>query len=263
VPLFKYWTAIEALVCDTKISVTQEIIKELSVSLIMGGYHFVEMNKFKDTCDKIAYLYDLRCQIVHKGEYSNATALDLTTIRQYAIWMVLNSLGRRSIGYQQFSQIKIETDRLYNMLTYNDPLPYLASCGLDCIRCADYRDGDIKRYAAKLHELLGNYSRLAKIKAAAQPAFYHHQNFENLLNYFSSAQCGGCRSEACYCPVDCTVKSCQEQNKANYCYECSLFPCDNPPFSKNLRERWLQANNRMKEIGPIEYYIEQGKLPRY
>ena len=148
-------------------------------------------------------------------------------------------------------------------MTYETILPNLSPCGLDCTRCADHQDGDIKYHATKLRELLENYDRLAKIKSAEKPVFEHYQKFEELLNNFSSAHCGGCRSTDCQCPINCTLKDCQKENKVKYCYECSLFPCDNPPFPKNLRERWLKANNRMKEIGPIEFYIEQSKLPRY
>ena len=37
----------------------------------------------------------------------------------------------------------------------------LAPCGLDCSRCADYEQGEIKEHSSRLLELLGNYQRLS------------------------------------------------------------------------------------------------------
>lgn len=148
-------------------------------------------------------------------------------------------------------------------MTYKTLLPNLSPCGMDCGRCADHSAGEIKHHATRLRELLGNYGRLAKIKSAARPAFNHYQEFHTLLDYFSSAQCDGCRSENCHCPIDCTVKTCYKERGVDFCFQCEQFPCDKNLFSENLRERWLRVNNRMKEVGPLEYYIEQGKQPRY
>lgn len=148
-------------------------------------------------------------------------------------------------------------------MDYKDVLANLSPCGLDCSRCADYCDGEIQHYAAELRELLSNYDRLAKIKAGAQPSFKHFPEFKELLTYFASARCGGCRSKDCHCPIDCTVKACHKEQGVDFCFQCNQFPCDKDLFSENLRERWLQTNNRMKDIGPVEYYIEQSKLPRY
>lgn len=148
-------------------------------------------------------------------------------------------------------------------MNYPDVLNLLSPCGLDCGRCADHKSGEIKHHAAKLRELLNNYGRLAKIKSAVQPAFHNYPDFEKLLDYFSAARCGGCRGPECHCPIECTVKTCHKEQHVDFCFQCSHFPCDKKLFSEALQERWLRNNNRMKEIGVVDYYIEQSKQPRY
>ncbi len=49
-------------------------------------------------------------------------------------------------------------------MEYGEALKYLSPCGLDCTRCTDYESGGIKQLSLRLAELLGNYSRVAKMK---------------------------------------------------------------------------------------------------
>lgn len=142
-------------------------------------------------------------------------------------------------------------------------LKCLAACGLDCSRCAEYKEGEIKHHAAKLLELLGNYSRMVPIKATQHQEFNHYQEFAQILQSFSTAGCAGCRSNECLCPVNCEVKTCRKEIGVDYCFQCSKFPCNQTFPTDSLRERWLKNNNRMKDIGPVEFYKEQLKLPRY
>lgn len=41
----------------------------------------------------------------------------------------------------------------------------LSVCGLDCSRCADYENGEIRSLSSKLSELLNGYERVAKMKS--------------------------------------------------------------------------------------------------
>jgi len=248
----KYWSALEALVYGTFTDITQEIIKQISVSLIMGGYHFIEIEKFEKTCFKIKILYEKRSKIVHTGQYNNVTHEDLATIRQYAVWMVLGHLGLRSQNYQQFQQIKQQTDRLFNLMSKNDPLPCLASCGIDCAHCVNYKEGFIKNSSTKLYNFL---------KTCKSPWLNDDKPFIETLDKFSKANCGGCRSKDCDSSVNCTLRTCQKENKIIYCFRCKLYPCEKEHFQEPLQTFWKKSNLRMKEIGEIEFYNEQSKLP--
>lgn len=147
-------------------------------------------------------------------------------------------------------------------MTYNEVVQKLAVCGLDCSRCADYQDGEIKKLSAKLLNLLGGYNRLAKLKSTINPAFKEYSKFKELLEAFANVSCGGCRSENIKCPIDCYAQTCHKDKEVDFCFQCDEFPCDKQ-FEGKLRERWIANNQRMKEIGVVNFYIEQSKLPRY
>jgi hypothetical protein len=147
-------------------------------------------------------------------------------------------------------------------MEYQDVVGRLAPCGLDCHRCADYEGGEIKALSARLLELLGNYQRLAKMKAARQPEFEHYEHFAPVLKLFAAAGCTGCRGEHDACPLDCTAKTCYKKQGVDFCFQCREYPCEKQ-FEGRLRNRGRTINDRMKEIGPVAYYAEQSKLPRY
>lgn len=147
-------------------------------------------------------------------------------------------------------------------MEYNDALKHLAPCGVDCVRCADYEHGDIKQLSLNLIQLLDNYGRVARMKAETKPLFNKYSQFAEILTSFSQASCSGCRGENVLCFIKCTAKTCHKEKSVDFCFQCDEYPCDKQ-FANRLREHWKQRNDRMKEIGIIEYYFEQVKLPRY
>ena len=139
----------------------------------------------------------------------------------------------------------------------------LAPCGLDCARCADYEYGEIKQLSLRLLELLGNYKALAKIKKDSNPVFENYPQFFDVLNSFSQASCSGCRGDNVKCPLStCSAKICQDEKSIDFCFQCDEYPCEKQ-FSGRLRDRWIYINDRMKEIGAVEYYLEQLRQSRY
>lgn len=138
----------------------------------------------------------------------------------------------------------------------------LSVCGLDCSRCADYENSEVRSLSSKLLELLKGYKGLARMKAENGPTFKGYPEFEQILGHFAKGTCGGCRSDNVQCPLECHAKTCVKERNIGFCFECDEFPCDRQ-FKGKLRERWIYINNRMKEIGVENYYIEQSQLPRY
>ncbi|GBF34973.1 hypothetical protein DCCM_4094 [Desulfocucumis palustris] len=148
-------------------------------------------------------------------------------------------------------------------MDYDEVLKQLSPCGLDCGRCADYENGEIRKLSAKLLQALGkNYNIVAKMKSDKNPIFKNYSNFKEILSSFSQASCTGCRGENDLCPIQCTAKICNREKGIDFCFQCTDYPCDKQ-FSGKLKELWITINNRMKEIGVVEYYFEQVKLPRY
>lgn len=148
-------------------------------------------------------------------------------------------------------------------MDYNDVLKHLAPCGLDCARCADYEHGEIKQLSSRLIQMLGNYKPVAKMKVETKPIFNSYSQFKEILTSFSQVSCSGCRGENVQCPLTtCSAKFCYKEKGVDFCFQCSGYPCKKQ-FTGRLTERWKQINDRMKEIGVVEYYYEQVKLPRY
>ena len=147
-------------------------------------------------------------------------------------------------------------------MEYGEIVWRLAPCGLDCSRCLDYEEGEIRGLGLRLLELLGNYERVALLKADADPAFQHYPEFRTLLARISEAACGGCRSTHAYCPSQCGVQACHREKGVDFCFQCAAYPCEKG-LSGPLGERWKKRNDRMREIGVEAYYDEQARQPRY
>ncbi|HZX46637.1 MAG TPA: DUF3795 domain-containing protein [Clostridia bacterium] len=145
---------------------------------------------------------------------------------------------------------------------YSQVVQKLAACGLDCSRCADHKNGEIRELSVRLSELLKGYERMAKIRSGVIPAFEGFGKFKEVLEAFANASCGGCRSNDIKCPIDCHVKTCHKEKGVDFCFQCNDYPCSSH-IDERLKARWLEKNNRMKEIGVIEFFYEQSKSPRY
>lgn len=86
-------------------------------------------------------------------------------------------------------------------MEYSDVLKHLSPCGLDCVRCADYEQGEIKQLSSRLIQLLGNYKPVAKMKTEKQPIFNDYPQFNEILKSFANGICSGCRGENVQCPI--------------------------------------------------------------
>ena len=141
----------------------------------------------------------------------------------------------------------------------------LAPCGLNCEKCFAHVDGDIRKYSLKLKEKLGNFDMYAKGFEALleEPIFKKYGDFKELLDYFASENCRGCRNEQCKLFKDCGVRGCQQERQVDFCYQCDAFPCENTHFDKSLQKTWLRINEKIRAMGIEAYYKTTKDLPRY
>lgn len=141
----------------------------------------------------------------------------------------------------------------------------LAPCGLHCGKCFAYKEGDIVKNSRALKNDLGEFEIYAQrfVKLLDKPIFEKYSEFKEMLEYFTAADCSGCRNEKCKLFKDCNVRLCSENKKVDFCFECADFPCNNTGFDKHLNERSVIINLRMKEIGVDNYYEEIKDKPRY
>ena len=147
-------------------------------------------------------------------------------------------------------------------MEYNEILAFLAPCGLSCRKCLAYSEGEIRTHSSELQKLLGNFDIYAERFSAFLPVFKNYPDFKKLLTYFTKADCHGCRKgTGIY--SNCGVVTCYKEKGVDFCFQCEEFPCEKTNFDPHLHRRWIEMNNRMKEIGVEGYYEETKGRPRY
>lgn len=141
----------------------------------------------------------------------------------------------------------------------------LAPCGLSCEKCFASADGDIRRHSLKLNERLGNFGPYAQRYETllGDPVFKKYPAFREMLDFFVSENCKGCRKEQCKLFKDCGVRPCHQEMGVDFCYQCDEFPCTKTGFDENLYQAWVRINEIIRTKGLEEYYEITLKRPRY
>ncbi len=141
----------------------------------------------------------------------------------------------------------------------------IAPCGLCCETCFAHVDGDIRRYSLKLKEKLGNFHVYAQRfeTLLGNPIFNEYPAFKEMLDYFASENCQGCRHEQCKLFKDCGVRPCHQAKQIDFCYQCDQFPCEKSNFDPGLYKAWVKINEMIRAMG-IEAYGKTARVrPRY
>ncbi|MCD4741432.1 MAG: DUF3795 domain-containing protein [Desulfobacteraceae bacterium] len=141
----------------------------------------------------------------------------------------------------------------------------LAPCGLNCEKCFAHVNGDIRKYSLKLKENLGNFDLYAKRfeTLLGDPIFQKYSDFKEMLDYFASEHCKGCRNEQCRMFKECGVRTCHQEKQIDFCYLCDEFPCEKTNFDADLYKRWIMINEKIKGTGIEEFYEKTKIRPRY
>ncbi len=141
----------------------------------------------------------------------------------------------------------------------------LAPCGILCEKCFAYTDGTIRKSSIELKKALGNFDVYAQrfTELLNEPVFKKYVDFKELLTYFTTAQCNGCRKEACKLFKSCKVRDCHKEKGVDFCFQCAEFPCSNTGFDEHLYKRSVEINRRIREIGVERYYKEVKDRSRY
>lgn len=141
----------------------------------------------------------------------------------------------------------------------------IAPCGLCCETCFAHADGDIRRYSQKLSEKLGKFHLNAKRFETLldNPVFRKYADFKEMLDYFASENCTGCRNEQCRLFTDCGVRPCHQEKQVDFCWQCEAFPCETTNFDPGLEKAWKAINEKIRETGIDAYYEKARNMPRY
>jgi len=141
-------------------------------------------------------------------------------------------------------------------------LEALAPCGINCERCVGFEGGEIQKASLVLKEGLEGFDKLAEKFSAFVPIFKNYKHFEEVVEFFSKADCKGCRYGTGKNSA-CKVMICFKEKKVEFCAECDEFPCDKTGLDGDTKKKWLNYNNRIKEIGAVEFYKESLTKSRY
>jgi hypothetical protein len=154
---------------------------------------------------------------------------------------------------------------MITVMDYEQIKNRLAPCGLDCGKCYAFSEGDIKNFSRSLKESLGDFDIYAErfSDLTGGDIFKRYPDFKELLAYFSEGDCRGCRNENCKIFKDCNVRGCFETKGVDFCFQCPDFPCDNTGFDQHLQKRFVKINERMKQVGVENYFVEIKDKPRY
>ncbi|MCP3874630.1 MAG: DUF3795 domain-containing protein [Desulfobacteraceae bacterium] len=93
--------------------------------------------------------------------------------------------------------------------------------------------------------------------------FKKYPDFREMLDYFASENCKGCRNEQCKLFKDCGVRGCHQEKQIEYCYQCNEFPCNQTNFDEPLYGRRVKLNEKIKKTGLEEFYEKQKNYHRY
>ena len=113
-----------------------------------------------------------------------------------------------------------------------------------------------------MERLLGSFDNYAERFSIFLPVFANYSSFKLLLSYLAHGDCLGCRRGTCKYP-NCGVIRCYKMKGVDFCFQCNEFPCEKTNFDLDLKRRWIQMNERIKEIGVKAYFEETKDLPRY
>lgn len=141
----------------------------------------------------------------------------------------------------------------------------IAPCGLCCETCFAHVDGPIRELSLKLQERLGNFHVNAKRfeTILENPIFGKYPDFKEMLDYFASENCRGCRVEKCKLFKACGVRPCYEDKGVDFCFQCDEFPCDKTNFDPGLYKVWVTVNEKIRAIGVEQYCEKARRSPRY
>ena len=123
----------------------------------------------------------------------------------------------------------------------------IAPCGLCCETCFAHVNGNIRKYSLKLKEKLGSFHNNARRFEIllGDPIFKKYAAFKEMLDYFSSENCKGCRKEQCKIFNHCGVRPCHQEKGIDFCYQCDEFPCH-----PNISEVWLEGAEACRRFHP-------------
>ena len=145
----------------------------------------------------------------------------------------------------------------------------MAPCSLLCYTCPGFDRGIICKLSTELHNY---FEGLYEFNVKYAPEEYKSRaesfrEFREILFRFTEPKCNGCRHnpnpESCI--PGCFILDCTKKHSADFCGECSEFPCGKVDaiFNPDVYKRWIKGNNRIREVGIEQFFQEEKDKSHY
>lgn len=112
----KYWSCIETFFSIDQEEITKSVSIGVAAVLVFGGYEFVSQDDYVKVKRRVADLYGLRSQAVHRASRTHVTELDVAELSRYVAQLLVNMVSFVEQGYQRPDEIKQHCLRLNTLI---------------------------------------------------------------------------------------------------------------------------------------------------
>lgn len=131
----------------------------------------------------------------------------------------------------------------------------IGPCGQDCAQCLNNPASSVAEHARSLWRALDMNGGKAGWRSQWDAVCLDYAAFERVLARFADGGCAGCRTGNGP-GSGCEVRECTLEKGVVFCHECADFPCEAKDMVSAQRKRWLNNNERIREVG-LEAFFER------
>ncbi|URI05922.1 HEPN domain-containing protein [Aquincola tertiaricarbonis] len=108
----KYWSCIETFFAIDQDDITRSLSIGVAAVLVFGGYEFVAREQYGSLKKRVAALYAMRSQAVHRASRNHIAERDVGELSRYAAQLLINMVSFVEDGYREPGEIKQHCLRL-------------------------------------------------------------------------------------------------------------------------------------------------------
>ena len=108
----KYWSCIETFFSIGEEEITKSVSIGVAAVLVFGGYEFVPRSEYSTVKKRMATLYRLRSQAVHRASRTHVTKSDVAELSRYTAQLLINMVSFVERGFQHPNDIKEHSKRI-------------------------------------------------------------------------------------------------------------------------------------------------------
>lgn len=102
----KYWSCIETFFSIDKEDITKSVSIGVAAVLVFGGFGFEPRENYSNLKRRVAILYGLRSQAIHRASRSHIFEPDVAELSRYTAQLLINAVSFVERGYRKPDEIK-------------------------------------------------------------------------------------------------------------------------------------------------------------